>query len=66
MGLNKQDLEDVKKQAANNGYWQSSTDDKKWINGNGGSMTISDTEKSVKIGGTTYNSPSDTKKSTKW
>lgn len=66
MGLNKHDLAEVKKQAADNGYRPSSTDKDKWINGNGGSMKISETEKSVNINGGHYNSSSDTRKSSKW
>ncbi len=66
MGLNKNDREEVRKQAESHGYRQSSTDKDKMINGNGGSIKFSESGGSVKINGGSYNSSSDTKKSTKW
>jgi len=66
MGLNKHNLAEVKKQAAAEDYRQSSTDKNKWINGNGGSLKISESGGSVNLNGGHYNSSSDTKKSSKW
>jgi hypothetical protein len=65
MSLNKNDRSQVEKQAENKGYhWNS--EGTKMINGKGGSVIFSETEKSVKINGGHYNAPSGTKKSTKW
>ena len=65
MGLNSNDRKDIVKQAKDRGYnWNS--DSNKLTNGNGGSVTFSSTGGSVTVNGTTYNSPSGARKSTKW
>jgi hypothetical protein len=65
MSLNKKDRQDVVKEAKNNDYrW--SSDGSKMINDAGKSVSFSDTGNSVKIGGTTYSTASDAKKSSKW
>lgn len=65
MGLNSNDRKEVEKQAKANGYsW--SSDGSKMINGNGGSLKFSESGGSANLNGGSYNSSSDTKKSSKW
>jgi len=65
MGLNKSDRSSVIKIAESHGYsWNSAGT--KMINGNGGSLSFSNTCHSVKLNGSSYNSVAGTKKSSKW
>ena len=64
-GLNKHDRAEIEKKAKSEGYkWN--TDGDKMINGNGGTVKFSETEKSVKINGSPYNDSHNAIKSKGW
>ena len=65
MSLNKPERNEIVKAAQAHGYnWNSNGD--KMINGSGKSLTFSTSGGSANLNGTSYNTSSGTKKSTKW
>ncbi|MBK8227489.1 MAG: hypothetical protein IPK70_09990 [Flavobacteriales bacterium] len=65
MSLNSKDRQRVSAIAESKGYGPNS-DGSRLTNGRGGSVTFSETGKSVRINGGQYNTPAGARKSTKW